>query len=88
LFSEKAAKYGAACNDLDAQMYVNLSDKFLDANSTVPDTTKLEQQGWRSVSLLFSPYGAVLFAKSDAPSFLRDVGKEAEHEVDLHRYAV
>ncbi len=70
--SEKARKYGADCRSLDALMYVDLKNKFLAPNSEIKNTDALKQQGWRSVSLLFSPYGIVLFAAADAPGFLRD----------------
>lgn len=69
--SEKATKYGAGCKDIDALIYADLQDTFLEANSPLPNTAQLQHQGWRSVSLLFSPYGVVLLAKEDAPSFLR-----------------
>jgi hypothetical protein len=69
--SEKATRYGAGCKDLDALIYIDYSGTFLEAESAVPDTTELESQGWRSVSLLFTPYAVVLFARNSAPSFLR-----------------
>ena len=69
--SNKAAKYGAGCKDIDALVYVDLDKVFLEPNSPVPNTVELQCQGWRSVSLLFSPYGVVLFASSKAPLFLR-----------------
>lgn len=69
--SEKATKYGTGCKDLDALIYVDLKDTFLEANSLVPSTAELEHQRWRSVPLLFSPYGVVLVARTDAPAFLR-----------------
>ena len=69
--SEKATKYGTGCNGLDALIYVDLKDAFLEANSLMPDTAELKHQGWRSVSLFFSPYGATLFAGVHAPDFLQ-----------------
>ena len=75
--AEKAAKYGAGCKDLDALMYVDLPDTFLEANSPLPDIAQLQRQGWRSVSLLFVPYGVVLFANDDAPAFLRAAAERA-----------
>lgn len=69
--AEKAQMYGVVCADLDALMYVNLPETFLEANSPIPDTAQLRAQGWRSVSLLFVPYGIVLLANHDAPAFLR-----------------
>jgi hypothetical protein len=70
--SEKATKYGAGCKDLDALIYVDLPDTFLEANSSFPGSAELQHQGWRSVSLLYSPYGVVVLVKKDAPAFLRD----------------
>jgi Putative endonuclease, protein of unknown function (DUF1780) len=70
--SEKAAKYGTGCSGLDALIYVDLKDAFLEANSRIPDTTALKSQGWRSVSIFFSPYGATLLAGGHAPCFLQD----------------
>lgn len=70
--SEKATKYGVGCKGIDALVYVDLEGAFLKANSPVPNTNALERQGWRSVSLLFSPYGVVLLATTNAPTFLRD----------------
>jgi hypothetical protein len=69
--SEKAIKYGAGCKALDALVYIDLEDTFLDVNSPKPDTAELEHQGWRSVSLLFSPYAVVLLAGMDANVHLR-----------------
>lgn len=69
--SEKAVKYGAGCKALDALVYIDLEDAFLEANSPMPDITELEHQGWRSVSLLFSPYAVVLFAGKNASVHLR-----------------
>jgi len=74
--SGKATRYGVGCKDLDALIYVDLTDTFLEAGSAVPDTTELESQGWRSVSLLLTPYAVVLFARNGAPSFLRDAAGE------------
>jgi hypothetical protein len=75
--SEKATKYGAGCKGLDALVYVDLEGMFLKANSPVTNTHELERQGWRSVSLLFSPYGVVLFAAIDAPIFLQNARGKA-----------
>jgi hypothetical protein len=70
--SGKALKYGAGCKALDALIYVDLEDTFLEANSPVPDIAELEHQGWRSVSMLFSPYAVVLLAGKDASVLLRN----------------
>lgn len=68
--SEKAQKYGTGCNGIDALVYVNLGNHFLAADSDVPHLDKLKSHGWRSVSILFPPYGIILFAGSMAPDFL------------------
>jgi hypothetical protein len=69
--SEKAIKYGVGCKALDALVYIDLEDTLLDANSSMLETAELEHQGWRSVSLLFSPYAVVLLAGKDASVHLR-----------------
>jgi len=69
--SEKAMKYGAKCSDIDALVYVNLKNQYLEVDSDIPDLDELRSQGWRSVSLLFPPYGVILFAGPMAPDFLR-----------------
>ncbi len=68
--SEKAQKYGTGCNDIDALVYVNLGNRFLAPNSDMPNLDELRSQGWRSVSVVFPPYGVILFARSAAPDFL------------------
>ena len=68
---EKAMKHGTGCTDLDALVYVDLEGRHLDANSVIPDPSKLKSQGWRSVSMLFPPYGVVLSAESTAPVFIQ-----------------
>lgn len=68
---EKAMKYGLGCRDLDALVYVSLEGRRLDANSLMPDLSKLKSQGWRSVSVLFPPYAMVLCAESAAPAFIQ-----------------
>jgi hypothetical protein len=69
--SEKAQRYGTGCDDIDALVYVDIEDQYLAEHSVMPDLNVLRSQGWRSVSLIFSPYGVILFAKSTAPDFLR-----------------
>jgi hypothetical protein len=58
---------------LDALVYVNLRGRYL---CPAPDmieeeTGAVAQLGWRSVSVLWPPYAAVLCAKPLAPRFLR-----------------
>lgn len=71
--SAKAQKYGTGCNYIDALVYVNLGDKFLVADSDVPNLEALQLQGWRSVSILFPPYGVLLFTSITAPEFLTEL---------------
>ena len=61
------------CCDLDALVYVNRSDRCLNPDFTVLNVDMLKQQGWRSVSVLFPPYGIVLLAEASAPEFLRAI---------------
>jgi len=69
--SEKATKYGIRCQDLDMLIYLDLRKRFLAAGPEELRVEPLKAQGWRSVSLLFPPYGVVLFAKPEAPGFLK-----------------
>jgi hypothetical protein len=69
--SKKANKYGITCQYLDMLIYLDLRKRFLAAESAELRAEPLKAQGWRSVSLLFPPYGVVLFAKPEAPDFLK-----------------
>jgi hypothetical protein len=70
--TEKSIKYDKGCADLDALVYADITDSHVLAPSfTPPDGSRLDQQGWRSVSVLFPPYGIVLLARDTAPAFLR-----------------
>ena len=84
VLSAKAQKYKQNykdwCNQIDALVYVDLKDRFLAVNSRIPDVDGLKSQGWRSVSLLFSPCGFVLFTGSTAPEFLRAIPPRAHME--------
>lgn len=71
--SEKSHKYGVGCKDIDALVYINVDDRYLAPESDMPSLRKLQSQGWRSVSFVFSPYGVVLFATPDAPDFLNSI---------------
>ncbi len=68
----KSKKYGKSqCANIDALVYVNLTaTRFLDPMTVRGDASGLEGQGWRSVSILFPPYGLVMSAGAGAPSFL------------------
>lgn len=70
--SEKSVRYGSSCGDVDALLYVDLPGIFLEAAALLPNTEKLVCQGWRSVSLLFPPYAAVLIVSTGVPRFLLD----------------
>jgi hypothetical protein len=78
---QTAAKYGpGGCAQLDALLYLNLSGQHLwplERPSDQEAAQKATAQGWRSVCLLFPPYGAVIHAQSGAPGFLKDAGGEA-----------
>lgn len=69
---KKAALYSTAVRaKLDILIYINLHNSHLDVSSEHPAPDQLQKQGWRSVSMLFLPYGEVLFAREGAPEFLR-----------------
>lgn len=70
--SEKATRYGqVGCSQLDALVYCNFIDRRLDAESPMPETIALKVQGWRSVSLLYPPFGITLIADDLKLSFLQ-----------------
>ena len=71
VLSEEVNKYFTTRQDLDMLIYLDLRKRFLAAESAAPNVESLKAQGWRSVSLLFPPYGVVLFAKPEAPDFLK-----------------
>jgi len=76
--SKKAREYPKkyppnGCRDIDALVYINLKDRYLKVDSQPLDIKALKSQGWRSVSILFLPYGIVLTAETDAPDFLRSI---------------
>lgn len=73
--SAKAARYGAAaCARLDALVYINLQNQHLwplESSGNGRAAAVLQTQGWRSVSMLFVPYGVVLLAALTAPAAIR-----------------
>jgi hypothetical protein len=80
--SKKNKHYGGhrGCASLDALVHINRK-RFLDMSSSKMTTfDKLESQGWRSVSLLFPPYSHVIFAKRDAPEFLKINAGQTKNE--------
>ena len=70
--SAKAARYGAAaCASLDALVYIDLHNRHLwppEPTDHGRAAAMLQTQGWRSVSMLFVPYGVVLLAAPTAPA--------------------
>ena len=69
--AQKIAKYTRSGQALDALVSVDFQTKYPALNAIAPDVAPLKVQGWRSVSLLFPPFGVVLFADTAAPDFLR-----------------
>lgn len=68
---KKSKKYGKVqCENIDALVYMNLN-RYLKPSSENTKLNELHMQGWRSVSVLFPPYGIVLLATDSAPDFLR-----------------
>jgi hypothetical protein len=72
--SAKAARYGAAtCANLDALVYIDLHNRHLwplEPTGHGRALAMLQTQGWRSVSVLFVPYGVVLLAAPTAPAVI------------------
>jgi hypothetical protein len=60
-------------------VYVNLKKRHLYPTEPWPINADLATMGWRSVSVIMEPYARVLFARSDAPGFLRDAVGETYH---------
>lgn len=69
--TDKFHRYGEnQCRELDALVYFNLKATFLDPDFTAPKLDALQAQGWRSVSVVYLPYGIVLYARPNAPKYL------------------
>jgi hypothetical protein len=81
----KARKYGTQCRTLDALVYVNLTmTRVLDPTTAPGNTSALEAQGWRSVAMVFPPWGLVVISGFDSPGFLRSrVGRVLREWSDL-----
>jgi hypothetical protein len=79
--AKKATHYGSGvCAQLDALLYLDLAGQHLWPLEQPLDreaAAKATAQGWRSVSLLFPPYGAAIHTRSCAPGFLKDAAGEA-----------
>jgi hypothetical protein len=81
--SGKANHYGRqGCSSLDALVYINLLNRFLDPATRIPTSESLISQGWRSVSFVLIPYSHVIFAKHNAPIFLRSNEGQTKKEWD------
>lgn len=61
-----------AHSDIDALVYVNLGQTFLNVDSPRPDFSEFAVLGWRSVSAVYLPYALVMHAGENAPAFLRN----------------
>jgi hypothetical protein len=70
----KARHYGrGTCAALDALVYIDLRNSHLwppEPRDLSGISADLRQQGWRSVSMLSLPYGAVVAATASAPDLL------------------
>jgi hypothetical protein len=90
--SEKAIHYGVQnCSRLDALVYVDVGDRHLwpvDRGQDSKMVEKWRQQGWRSVSMLFVPYGSVLAAQASAPDFLQETGESHTERMATSRRVV
>lgn len=79
--SKKALRYGkVGCSNLDALVYVNLQNRFLNPNSNISNFNILVSQGWRSVSFVNPPYSHVIFAHENAPKFLKAKAGDTKQE--------
>jgi hypothetical protein len=63
--------------DIDALVYINLGQTFLDPKSEAPNFSKVAALGWRSVSAVYLPYALVMYATEIAPAFLRKAVRSA-----------
>jgi len=61
-----------AHSDIDALVYINLGQTFLNVDSPRPDFWDVAVLGWRSVSAVYLPYALVMHAGENAPAFLRN----------------
>jgi hypothetical protein len=81
--TKKWKRYRTSCEDLDALVYLNLKSRYLCPTSPWPEVTDFREQGWRSVSLLMDWNGAVLFARTTAPEFLRSAVGQTRRQWNL-----
>lgn len=76
---KKHSKYERTCQGVDVLVYVNLEERHLYPTAPWPSHADLAAMGWRSVSVIMEPYARVVFARPDAPSFLRDAVDHTYH---------
>ncbi len=71
--SELAQKYPSAVRaELDALLYVNLSEHWL-SSGPMPASENFSQYGWRSIAVVFGGRHSFIFhTTSNAPDFLRN----------------
>ena len=70
---DKLKTYGRVDEDIDLLVYINQRSTHLYPKEPWPDPTPLMQHGWRSVAFVGGgPYARVLYAKENAPAFLRE----------------
>lgn len=73
-------KYAAGvCQSLDLLFYVNLLDVYDLIETPYPDISSLRSQPWRSVSFVMGFKACVLFARDDAPAFLKSAMSKVIH---------
>ena len=61
-----------AVGNIDFLVYINLKDGILSEPESWPDLAPLKNHGWRSVSFVDNGCARVLYAREDAPVFLRE----------------
>jgi len=67
------SKYGKGRAKLDALLYINNMGRHPRVCAPLLDVSRLKDQGWRSVSVVFPPIGIVLVAEPAAPMFLHEM---------------
>ncbi|MFB0525609.1 MAG: DUF1780 domain-containing protein [Phycisphaerae bacterium] len=79
---KKFSKYNNAktCENLDLLVYLNISQRHLNPQSerrlSPKFLSKVEKQGWRSISFLTNHCAGVIFSKRNSPDFIRNLGRD------------
>lgn len=68
-----------AHSDIDALVYINLGQTFLNVGSARPDFSEVAALRWRSVSAVYLPYALVMHTRENAPAFLRNAVGSAQN---------